>query len=97
MKENSSKDLYKSLVYDFLKISILCYNKLNINVNGGIDMFTKEELLVIRDAFKVADDHYMKVMEDNMNNKNIMVSYNRKQKKLWMVQNKLNKLIEETK
>lgn len=60
-------------------------------------MFTKEELLVIRDACKVADDHYMKVMEENMKNKNIMVSYNRKQKKLWLVQNKLNKLIEENK
>lgn len=57
-------------------------------------MFTKEELLVIRDAFKIADDHYMNIMEENMNNKNIMVSYNRKQKKLWMVQNKINKLIE---
>lgn len=60
-------------------------------------MFTNEELLVIKDAFKIADDHYMKVMEENMNNKNIMVSFNRKQKKLWMVQNKLNKLIEENK
>lgn len=60
-------------------------------------MFTKEELLVIRDACKVADDHYMKIMEENMKNKNIMVSYNRKQKKLWLVQNKLNKLIEENK
>lgn len=57
-------------------------------------MFTKEELLVIKDAFKIADDHYMNIMEENMNNKNIMVSYNRKQKKLWMVQNKINKLIE---
>lgn len=76
---------------------ILWYNKMNIRVNGGIDMFTKEELLVIKDAFKIADDHYMKVMEENMNNKNIMVSFNRKQKKLWMVQNKLNKLIEENK
>lgn len=60
-------------------------------------MFTKEELLVIRDAIKVADDHYMKVMEENMKNKNILVAYNRKQKKLWMVQNKLNKIIEENK
>ena len=58
-------------------------------------MFTKEELLVIKDAMKVADDFYMKTMEDNMKNKNIMVAYNRKQKKLWMVQNKLNKLLEE--
>lgn len=60
-------------------------------------MFTKDELLVLRDAIKVADDHYMKVMEENMKNKNILVSYNRKQKKLWMVQNKLNKILEETK
>ncbi|MDU1413723.1 MAG: hypothetical protein E6929_12985 [Clostridium sp.] len=60
-------------------------------------MFTKDELIVLRDAIKVADDHYMKVMEENMKNKNILVSYNRKQKKLWMVQNKLNKILEETK
>lgn len=60
-------------------------------------MFTKEELLVIKDAIKVADEHYMRVMEENMKNKNILVAYNRKQKKLWMVQNKLNKIIEENK
>ena len=31
----------------------------------------------------------------NKNNKNRMVAFNRKQKKLWLVQNKLKKLIEE--
>lgn len=62
---------------------------------GSDRVFTKDELLVIRDAMKIADDHYMKTMEQNMKNKNILVAYNRKQKKLWLVQNKLNKLIED--
>ena len=31
------------------------------------------------------------------NNKNKMVAFNRKQKKLWLVQNKLNKLLQECK
>jgi len=58
-------------------------------------MFTKEELLVIEDALKIADTEYIKLIEENKNNKNRIVAYNRKQKKLWLVQNKLKKLIEE--
>lgn len=58
-------------------------------------MFTTEELLVIKDALRIADEEYIKLMEDNKNNKTRLVAYNRKQKKLWLVQNKLNKLIEQ--
>lgn len=57
-------------------------------------MFTNEELLIIKDALKIADEEYMKLMEANKNNKTKLVAYNRKQKNLWLVQNKLNKLIE---
>lgn len=67
----------------------------NFLVNGGNDMFTKEELLVIEDALKIADAEYIKLIDENKNNKNRMVAFNRKQKKLWLVQNKLKKLIEE--
>jgi hypothetical protein len=58
-------------------------------------MFTKEELLVIEDALNIADMEYIKLIDENKNNKNRMVAFNRKQKKLWLVQNKLKKLIEE--
>lgn len=58
-------------------------------------MFTKEELLVIEDALKIADSEYIKLIDENKNNKNRMVAFNRKQKKLWLVQNKLKKIIEE--
>ncbi len=58
-------------------------------------MFTKEELLVIQDAVKIADAEYIRLIDENKNNKNRMVAFNRKQKKLWLVQNKLKKLIEE--
>ena len=58
-------------------------------------MFTKEELLVIEDALNIADEKYIKLMEESRNNKNKLVAYNRKQKKLWLVQNKLKKLIKE--
>lgn len=64
-------------------------------VNGGDNMFTKEELLVIEDALKIADAEYIKLMDDSKNNKNRLVAYNRKQKKLWLVQNKLKKLLQE--
>lgn len=60
-------------------------------------MFTKEELLVIEDAIKIADAEYIRLIDENKNNKNKMVAFNRKQKKLWLVQNKLKKLIEESK
>ena len=75
--------------------NILCYNimdNLKCLVNGGDSMFTKEELLVIEDALKIADTEYIKLIEENKNNKNRIVAYNRKQKKLWLVQNKLKKL-----
>lgn len=58
-------------------------------------MFTKDELLVIKDGLKIADEEYIKLIEANKTNKNRMVAFNRKQKKLWLVQNKLNKLIDE--
>jgi len=58
-------------------------------------MFTKVELLVIEDALKIADAEYIKLIEENRNNKNRLVAFNRKQKKLWLVQNKLKKLMEE--
>ena len=62
-------------------------------MNGGLDMFTKEELLVIEDALNIADEKYIKLMEESRNNKNKLVAYNRKQKKLWLVQNKLKKIL----
>lgn len=58
-------------------------------------MFTKEELLVIEDALNIADEKYIKLMEESKNNKNKLVAYNRKQKKLWLVQNKLKRLLQE--
>jgi len=58
-------------------------------------MFTKDELLVIEDALKIADAEYIKLIDENRNNKNRLVAFNRKQKKLWLTQNKLKKLIEE--
>ena len=58
-------------------------------------MFTKEDLLVIEDALNIADEKYIKLMEESRNNKNKLVAYNRKQKKLWLVQNKLKKILQE--
>lgn len=58
-------------------------------------MFTKDELLTINDALKIADEEYIKLLEQNKNNKNRMVAFNRKQKQLWLVQNKLKKLLED--
>ena len=58
-------------------------------------MFTKEELLVIEDALNIADEKYIKLMEESRNNKNKLVAYNRKQKKLWLVQNNLKKILQE--
>ena len=58
-------------------------------------MFTKEELLLIEDALNIADEKYIKLMEESRNNKNKLVAYNRKQKKLWLVQNKLKKILQE--
>ena len=60
-------------------------------------MFTKDELQVINEALKIADAEYIKQIDLNKNNKNKMVSFNRKQKKLWLVQNKLKKILDDNK
>ena len=60
-------------------------------------MFTKDELLVIEDALKIADEKYIKLLDESKNNKNKMVALKKKKKKLWLVQNKLNKLLQECK
>lgn len=60
-------------------------------------MFTKEELQLINEAVKMYEEKTTKLLESNTNNKEKMVSYNRKQKKVWLLQNKLKKLIEENK
>ncbi|MBU3137856.1 hypothetical protein KPL39_16490 [Clostridium gasigenes] len=57
-------------------------------------MFTSEELLVIKDALRIADEEYIKLIEENKNSKIRLVAFNRKQKKLWLVQNKLKKILE---
>lgn len=60
---------------------------------GGKNMFTSEELLVIKDALRIADEEYIKLIEENKNSKTRLVAFNRKQKKLWLVQNKLKKIL----
>ncbi|WP_244835152.1 hypothetical protein [Clostridium sp. BJN0001] len=58
-------------------------------------MFTNDELIVIQDALNIADSYYKDMIDKNKNIKNKMVSLNRKQKKLWLTQNKLKKLLNE--
>ena len=60
-----------------------------------VDMFTKDDLLVIQDALSIADEEFKRLMDENKSNKNRLVAFNRKQKKLWLVQNKLKKIMEE--
>ncbi|AIY84994.1 MAG: hypothetical protein KIB43_03525 [Clostridium baratii] len=60
-------------------------------------MFSKDELSVIQDALKIADEEYIRLIDENKGNKSRLVAFNRKQKKLWLVQNKLKKIIEENK
>ena len=45
----------------------------------------------------LADEKYINLLDASKNNKTKMVAYNRKQKKLWLVQNKLKKILEENK
>lgn len=58
-------------------------------------MFSKDELSVIQDALKIADEEYIRLIDENKGNKSRLVAFNRKQKKLWLVQNKLKKIMEE--
>lgn len=58
-------------------------------------MFTNDELMVIQDALNIADEYYKDMIDKNKNIKNKMVSLNRKQKRLWLTQNKLKKILSE--
>ena len=58
-------------------------------------MFNKEELQIINEAIKMYEEKTTKLLEANTNNKDKMVAYNRKQKKIWLLQNKISKLIKE--
>lgn len=58
-------------------------------------MFNKDELKLINEAIKMYEEKTTKLLESSTNNKEKMVAYNRKQKKIWLLQNKLKKLIEE--
>lgn len=58
-------------------------------------MFNKEELQILNEALKMYEEKTTKLLESSTNNKEKMVAYNRKQKKVWLLQNKLKKTIEE--
>lgn len=60
-------------------------------------MFTKEELQILNESLKMYEEKTTKQLEASTNNKDKMVAYNRKQKKIWLLQNKMKKLIEENK
>ncbi|MCR1950488.1 MULTISPECIES: hypothetical protein [unclassified Clostridium] len=60
-------------------------------------MFNKEELQILNEALKMYEEKTTKQLESSANNKDKMVAYNRKQKKIWLLQNKMKKLIEENK
>ena len=60
-------------------------------------MFNKEELQIINEAVKMYEEKTTKLLESSINNKDRMVAYNRKQKKVWLLQNKIKKLMEESK
>lgn len=58
-------------------------------------MFNKEELQIINEAVKMYEEKTTKLLESSTNNKDRMVAYNRKQKKIWLLQNKISKLLKE--
>lgn len=58
-------------------------------------MFNKEELQILNEALKMYEEKTTKLLESSTNNKEKMVAYNRKQKKVWLLQNKLSKIIKE--
>ena len=61
-------------------------------------MFNKEELQILNEALKIVwKEKTTKQLKSSTNNKDKMVAYNRKQKKIWLLQNKMKKLIEENK
>lgn len=58
-------------------------------------MFNKEELEILNEALKIYEEKVTRDLEASVNNKNKMVANNRKQKKVWLLQKKLAKLLKE--
>jgi len=58
-------------------------------------LFNKEELEILNEALKIYEEKVTRDLEASVNNKNKMVANNRKQKKVWLLQNKLAKLLKE--
>ena len=61
----------------------------------GVFMFNKEELQIINEAVKMYEEKTTKLLESSTNNKDRMVAYNRKQKKVLLLQNTISKLLKE--
>ena len=55
----------------------------------GID---KEELNLLNIALNLYEEKCTKALEASINNKNLMVANNKKQKRVWLLQNKMRKL-----
>ena len=60
-------------------------------------MFNKEELQIINEAVKMYEEKTTKLLESSTNNKDRIDAVKRKQKKVWLLQNKLKKLMQENK
>jgi hypothetical protein len=58
-------------------------------------LFNKEELQTLNEALKIYEEKITRDLEASTNNKNKMVANNRKQKKVWLLQNKVAKLLKE--
>ena len=60
------------------------------------DGVTKEELEELNKVVNIYEEKCTKALEASVNNKNLMVANNKKQKRVWLLQNKIRKLIKET-
>ena len=56
---------------------------------------TKEELDILNEVVNLYEEKCTKALEASVNNKNLMVANNKRQKRVWLLQNKMRKLTQE--
>lgn len=68
-----------------------------IEINLTNETFTSKELNTLNEALNFYEKKCTKALEASVNNKNLMVANNKKQKRVWLVQNKMRKIMQESK
>lgn len=68
-----------------------------ISIDLSNENLTDKELNTLNEVINLYEKKCTKALEASVNNKNLMVANNKKQKRVWLIQNKMRKIMQEIK